>query len=463
MANTENLFDLFGEGQDTAIPTEVDFGDFTDIEDNSNPFADVSEPAEEKAEAESDKEAAAATEESAEAVPAPTEEKAKEPAEKSADIKVVKTESKTDAKEDKKTDKPDAAPSDNPFEAEMNRIEEKQAEEAKTGLLNQNPIFAFASAKDEIKDSSITFDALRKEKMEDFPELEDGKRVSWKMTYAGITKNVSNPEKTTIADQKKLIEDSKDFLNALKKSKTDMTCKVTPTVTAQKKGRIPDYIGFFADMETAAESDKAISYIPAEDGDIYEVRKNPIGIFTARAEKVRGLSRIKAGFTPALPLFPFSELCKIIAFFKKYSDTKNGLEALVDVYWNPKTEEYVTVIPTQLIGKASVDAIIGEEYSDLVHVMDIHSHNTMEARFSGIDDKDEKATRIYVVIGRMDKYFPDITARISVGGKFVEISPDEIFEYPFLSFPQHWDCDLTEGKAARLHSGITGGDSDEVH
>ena len=462
MANTENLFDLFGEGQDTALPTEVNFGDFTDIEDNSNPFEDVPEPTKEKAATEGDKEVAAATEGSAKEVHASTEEKAEEPAEKSAEIKVVETKSETDAKEDKKADKPDAAPSDNPFEAEMNRIEEKQAEETKAGLLNQNPVFVFASAKDEIKDSSITFDALRKEKMEDFPELEDGKRVSWKMTYAGITKNVSNPEKTTIADQKKLIEDSKDFLNALKKSKTDMTCKVTPTVTAQKKGRIPDYIGFFTDMKTAAESDKAISYIPAEDGEIYEVRKNPIGIFTARADRVRGLSRIKAGFTPALPLFPFSELCKIISFFKRYADIKGGLEVLVNVYWNPKTEEYVTVIPTQLIGKASVDAVIGEEYSDLVHVMDIHSHNTMEARFSSIDDKDEKATRIYVVIGRMDKFFPDVTARISAGGKFVEINPDEIFEYPFLSFPQHWDGDLTEGRAGRLPNGITGGDSDEV-
>ena len=463
MANIENLFELFGEGQNTELPTEVNFDDFTDINDGDNPFADVPEPAEEKAATESDKEAAAATEESAKEVPAPIEEKAEEPVEKRADIKVVETKSEPNAKEDKKTDKPDAAPSDNPFEAEMNRIEEKQAEETKAGLLHQNPIFAFASAKDEIKDSSITFDALRKEKMEDFPELEDGKRVSWKMTYAGITMNVSNPEKTTIAEQKKLIEDSKDFLNALKKSKTDMTCKVTPTVTAQKKGRIPDYIGFFTDMKTAAQSDKAISYIPAEDGDIYEVRKNPIGIFTARAEKVRGLSHIKAGFTPALPLFPFSELCKIVAFFKRYADIKGGLEVLVDVYWNPKTEEYVTVIPPQRVGKGSIEAVLNDEYADMVHVMDIHSHNNMEAHFSGVDDKDEKATRIYVVIGRMDKYFPDITARISVGGKFVEISPDEIFEYPFSKFPIDWEGDLIEAENAGSYIGIkTGGDSDEV-
>ncbi|MBQ2669147.1 MAG: hypothetical protein IJG06_00015 [Clostridia bacterium] len=97
MANTENLFDLFGEGQDTALPTEVNFGDFTDIEDNSNPFEDVPEPTKEKAATEGDKEVAAATEGSAKEVHASTEEKAEEPAEKSAEIMVVETQSETDA------------------------------------------------------------------------------------------------------------------------------------------------------------------------------------------------------------------------------------------------------------------------------------------------------------------------------------------------------------------------------
>ena len=59
--------------------------------------------------------------------------------------------------------------------------------------------------------------------------------------------------------------------------------------------------------------------------------------------------------------------------------------------------------------------------------MDIHSHNLMDAYFSSTDNSDEKATRIYAVIGRLDKLFRDISMRISVGGKFVDIKSDRCF------------------------------------
>ena len=83
---------------------------------------------------------------------------------------------------------------------------------------------------------------------------------------------------------------------------------------------------------------------------------------------------------------------------------------------------------------------------DLLHVMDIHSHNFMKAYFSTTDDADEKATRLYTVIGRLDKMLPDILTRISVGGKFEDIHPSEIFEYPFGDFPNEWLDNVTEYK-----------------
>jgi hypothetical protein len=45
--------------------------------------------------------------------------------------------------------------------------------------------------------------------------------------------------------------------------------------------------------------------------------------------------------------------------------------------------------------------------------MDIHSHNTMPAKFSFIDDQDEKATRLYAVLGKLDGYWPGIDLRLS--------------------------------------------------
>ena len=42
------------------------------------------------------------------------------------------------------------------------------------------------------------------------------------------------------------------------------------------------------------------------------------------------------------------------------------------------------------------------------------------------------------MIGRLDKVFPDIKTRISVGGKYVEIEPSEVFEGVKGRFPGNW-------------------------
>ncbi|MCL1842799.1 MAG: hypothetical protein FWF79_03220 [Defluviitaleaceae bacterium] len=84
--------------------------------------------------------------------------------------------------------------------------------------------------------------------------------------------------------------------------------------------------------------------------------------------------------------------------------------------------------------------------------MDIHSHNSMKAFFSAADNKDEKATRLYTVIGRLDNYFPEIKTRISNGGKFLEIDPAEVFEYIATSFPLEWAKKVTLRSA---HKDIT--------
>lgn len=83
-----------------------------------------------------------------------------------------------------------------------------------------------------------------------------------------------------------------------------------------------------------------------------------------------------------------------------------------------------------------------EDYPEhLIHVMDIHSHNTMPAKFSEIDDADEKATRLYAVVGRLDKVFPDITVRASCAGKFISVNPETVFETAFKAYqyPPVWE------------------------
>lgn len=415
---------------------------FAEIDDDTNnPFAEATENTSEsavKVESEEDK---SSSEEMATKEPEVAENEETEKEEKAVD----KNESASDKQE--VSDEGGEQSCSNPFEAEINRVETKAAEETKTGLLSKAPVFEYAGASEEISDLSKTFEDIRKEKSEDFPELEDGKRVSWKMNYCGIVKQVAQPNKTTVAEQKKLIEESKDFISAIKRKKGDLTCKIIPTVTAQKKGQMPVYKGIFSNEENALNSGKAITYVPSDDGNVYEIRSNAIGIFKAKANKISGLTKVRAGFTPALPLIPFEMLSEIISFFRYFADRKNVCEALVNVYWDDENEEYVIKVPEQKVGGAVVNTILPDSEDNLTHVMDIHSHNYMKAYFSETDNADEKATRIYTVIGRLDKLLPDISTRISVGGKFVDISPSDIFEYPFDDFPTEWLDNVTEYKA----------------
>ena len=92
------------------------------------------------------------------------------------------------------------------------------------------------------------------------------------------------------------------------------------------------------------------------------------------------------------------------------------------------------------------DSVMEEDYPDyLIHVMDIHSHNTMPAKFSDTDDRDEKATRLYAVAGRFDQVFPEIAVRASCGGRFIPLRPEEVFESDFKAYPYPpiWEEQLT--------------------
>ena len=326
----------------------------------------------------------------------------------------------------------------NLFDAAIAKAETKQAESAKSGLVDKLPIFSYAKAEEEIVDPSKTFDQLRNEKAEDFPELDDGTSVSWKMVYGTITKSIPTPKKTTIISMKKKIEESKEFLDSLKKAKGDVVCKVTPSVSAKKKGVLQSYKGAFATVDDVVTSGKIIGFVPSDDGKVYEVRPNKIGTFIAPASNAGVYSKVRAGFIPALPKIPYEMLAQIISFFRSYVTNEEALEAMVYVYWSNAEHAYFAYAPKQTVTSDSIHTTLPDLEDDFTLVMEIHSHNTMEAFFSPTDNADEKATRLYTVIGRLDKLFPDLKTRASVGGKFIEVSPAEVFEMAQEPYPQKW-------------------------
>lgn len=345
---------------------------------------------------------------------------------------------------------PDTPPVD-PFTAALQKAQKKSEQRMAESLTERDAIFSYGKAKDPITDRESTFEDLRQKYETDFPELSDSKRVSWTIAYGKVSKSITNPGSDKVYILKSEIEKSKNFLDQIKKAKTESEkfpeCIVKPRVTAQSKGemQIPQYKDYCASLEDAQASDKPIIILPSRDGRIYEMRKNPIGTFTAPADFLPEFPIVEPGLKMSLPKIPVYLLTLTINFFRKLSHSYQ-VEALIHILYDTKYKRYILKVPKQEITHTSVYSVMAEDYpDDLIHVMDIHSHNIMPARFSAIDDRDETATRLYAVVGHLDRLYPDITVRASCGGKFISLNPEDVFEHDMQNplYPEAWNQSIT--------------------
>lgn len=346
------------------------------------------------------------------------------------------------------TDQPAVSQPDNIidlFGAVVEQSEEDALAELMVKVTTSRPVFDYASIQDEITDADMTFEQLRVKMSADCPELEARAHVSWALSYAGLTERITDVN-STIFEAKSKLEQSKKFKDALKKRKpTDKlpVCSVKPTVTAQKKGILPfpSYKSMCDSMETAEQSAAPICYIPSHNGQIYEMRRNEIGTFIAPAFQIAELDIIRAGFHMNLPRLPAAKLAEIVAFFRRVcAEHHSHMEALVNVYWDHAEQKYLLHVPKQHATAVSVETDLADcpDGNRYFHVMEVHSHNMMAARFSKTDDEDEQATRLYMVIGRLDRYYPEIRCRFSCGGTHVEIPAEQICERTDVPFSTAW-------------------------
>ena len=228
-------------------------------------------------------------------------------------------------------------------------------------LFDKPPVFQYGGAREQITNADMTFEALRIQKADDFPELEEEKSVTWQLRYGDITKAVPTPKKDTIAAMKAEIEKSKAFLDSLKKGKVkDPECVVKPQIRMQKKG-VADYKGVFPTLEAARASNKVICLIPSRDGQTYEMRRSELGEFIAPKHKITEFSEVRAGFRPALPCIPQELLRSIIGFFRSQMESGAEFEALVRIYWDRKEQKFVPFVPKQRVTKDSVTVRLTDE------------------------------------------------------------------------------------------------------
>ena len=148
----------------------------------------------------------------------------------------------------------------------------------------------------------------------------------------------------------------------------------------------------------------------------------PLGIFKGYevGDRIENVS-----FSMSVPKIPFSILNGIVADFKRQLNR----EDMRQIVYDRQKDEYMVFRPVCQCTKTAIEYVFPKLTRSQVLVMTIHSHNTMEAEFSGTDDYDEVITGLYGVVGMLHTRRPEMSFRASLDGGFVDVDMDDIFSY----------------------------------
>lgn len=167
--------------------------------------------------------------------------------------------------------------------------------------------------------------------------------------------------------------------------------------------------------------------ITSPDSNVSTIEKDefPIGTFFLSKSNSGQICNIR--FSYALPKIPQHILNDVITYFRE--DIKN--EAYVKICYNKTENQYFIVhsecqaTKTNVVYHLPTEGLLNNR--NIIQVMDIHSHNTMSAFFSHVDDIDECYPGLFGVIGRLDTADPSICIRAGYEGVFTMIPMDRLF------------------------------------
>lgn len=180
--------------------------------------------------------------------------------------------------------------------------------------------------------------------------------------------------------------------------------------------------------QEAPQDDFAI--FMTEEG-LFKRQRNMLGVGVAPAPKelipFLGLEKVQPSFQLTVPLIPQDLWNKVLEFYSLVYQVHAG-EAAVLLLYNPDTLEWDILVPNQTVtgGHASYDLtkIIAEDARLTTGGFNIvgtsHSHASMSAFWSAIDDKDElKMDGIHITVGKLNQYpalEPDYAASVVFSG-----------------------------------------------
>lgn len=230
--------------------------------------------------------------------------------------------------------------------------------------------------------------------------------------------------------------------------------------------------------------EKEVTYVAASNG-LFKITKKPIGLFIEKEHDYKaelpGVGPLEAGVHLTVPKIPGKYLIQILSWYRDVN-TRDRTEASNLFFWNHNNVE----IPTQYEDKTPVRGLtvdgqliiytpkqvntgaLSEFHMDSMVpwlrentslYLEIHSHNTMGAFFSGTDDANENMTQFYAVWGRVMDKEPAFTMRYVVGNTRVLVPMSAAFDIPQMevssqlihTYEMRGDLDLMENAIASGH------------
>lgn len=168
---------------------------------------------------------------------------------------------------------------------------------------------------------------------------------------------------------------------------------------------------------------------------IWERRDNTIGTFVFRRKTLTdvpyGYKECKPSFVLKLPKLPQGILDETARLFREIMKKMSDSECMVQIFWDTSTKEYFMHVPEQYVAKASINFIHDKDLQNnekYIWVLDIHSHNSMGAFFSGGDDRDEKSTRIFGVMGQLNKDAFESKWRAGCNGFYYNLEQGDLWD-----------------------------------
>jgi hypothetical protein len=198
-------------------------------------------------------------------------------------------------------------------------------------------------------------------------------------------------------------------------------------------------IPFYRKTPDFREPEDSVYYLLAAEG-VFTVKKTPLFCAVTRAERVAGLESQEDHVTLSIPLVPARVMEMAFGFFDEIYRCCGG-EAIVILYYAPKLRRYRIAVPPQDVTLYRVHfgwrARMHLRYRTLprpegyLKLGDIHSHGGYPANFSRTDDHDDHEDGLRLILGRLNRAKPEISASFVTGGVRFLLDHEKVHE-PFV-------------------------------